>query len=102
MRPEFPTVSIICPTYNHEKFIAHALDGFVMQKTTFSFEIIVHDDASTDNTAVIIKEYEAKYPHLFANIYQRENQFSKLIGNIARITFAAARGKYIALCEGDD
>lgn len=102
MSSNSPTVSIICPTYNHEKFIAQALEGFVTQKTNFPFEIIVHDDASTDRTADIVKEYEAKYPHLFANIYQTENQFSKEIGIIARITFAAARGKYIAICEGDD
>lgn len=98
----FPLVSIICPAYNHEKFIAETLNGFITQKTTFTFEIIVHDDASTDNTAGIIKEYEAKFPNLFANIYQIENQFSKSGDNIMRITFAAAKGKYIAHCEGDD
>lgn len=95
-------VSILCPAYNHEKYITQALDGFVMQKTSFPFEIIVHDDASTDDTANIMKKYESKFPHLFANIYQKENQFSKSVGNVSKIIFSAARGKYISLCEGDD
>ena len=64
MKNENIKVSIICNTYNHEKFIAQALDGFIMQKTNFKFEILVHDDASTDNTAEIIREYEQKYPEL--------------------------------------
>ena len=98
-----PLVSIVCITYNHEAFIKDALDGFVMQKTDFPFEIIVHDDASTDGTANIIREYEAKYPELFVPIYQSENQFSKVGVSIWEdITFPKARGKYVALCEGDD
>jgi len=97
-----PLVSIICTAYNHEAFIKDALEGFVIQKTNFPFEIIVHDDASTDNTANIIRVYEAKYPELFINIYQTENQYSKGNGDVAKIVFSAARGKYIALCEGDD
>ena len=96
-------VSIICNTYNHEKFIAQALDGFVMQKTNFKFEVLVHDDASTDNTAEIIREYEQKYPDLIKPIYQTENQYSKKIpGLISGIQYSRAAGKYIALCEGDD
>jgi glycosyltransferase involved in cell wall biosynthesis len=97
-----PLVSIICSAYNHEDYIAEALDGFVMQKTSFPFEIIVHDDASTDKTASIVKDYERKFPELFSNIYQRENQFSKAIGSITKLTYTVAKGKYIALCEGDD
>lgn len=102
MNKELPLVSIICTSYNHEKYIAQAIEGFVMQKTTFPFEIIVHDDASTDNTANIVRDYEAKYPELFVNIYQTENQYSKGKGDVVKIVFSAARGKYIALCEGDD
>ncbi len=102
MVSQIPLLSIICPAYNQEKFIAETLEGFVMQKTSFPFEIIVHDDASTDYTANIIKEYEIKFPHLFANIYQKENQFSKSLGNVTKIMFLAARGKYIAMCDGDD
>jgi glycosyltransferase involved in cell wall biosynthesis len=94
-------VSIICTTYNHEAYIAKALDGFLMQQTNFPIEIIVHDDASTDNTATIIRQYEAKYPHLLVCIYQKENQYFKRdIWN--EIVFPAACGKYVALCEGDD
>jgi glycosyltransferase involved in cell wall biosynthesis len=99
---DLPLVSIICTAYNHETYIKDALEGFVIQKTSFPIEIIVHDDASSDNTANIIRAYEAKYPELFTNIYQTENQYSKGKGDVARIIFSAARGKYIALCEGDD
>jgi glycosyltransferase involved in cell wall biosynthesis len=102
MNDQLPLVSIICPTYNHEKFIERALEGFVMQKTEFPFEIIVHDDASLDNTVSIVKEYERQFPQLFSNIYQSVNQLSKEISSVTRITMAAAKGKYIALCEGDD
>ncbi len=102
MSRELPLVSIICPTYNHEKYISQAIEGFLMQKTSFPFEIIMHDDASTDKTADIIRQYESKYPSYFRNIYQKENQFSKSGDNIIKLTFAAARGKYIAVCEGDD
>jgi glycosyltransferase involved in cell wall biosynthesis len=97
-----PLVSILCPTYNHELYIADAIDGFLMQKTDFDFEIIIHDDASTDKTSEIAKSYESKYPGKFNNIYQIENQFSKDIMSVSRILFKAAKGKYIALCEGDD
>jgi len=88
-------------TYNHENFIRQCLDGFVMQKTTFLFEILVHEDASTDNTAQIVKVYEAKYPGLFRCVYQTENQFQKQ-NTLINILFPMARGKHIALCEGDD
>jgi glycosyltransferase involved in cell wall biosynthesis len=94
-------VSICCQTYNHEQFIAQCLDGFVMQKTNFDFEILIHEDASTDNTASIIKEYESKYPQLFKCTYQTENQFLKQ-NTLTDILFPMAKGKYIALCEGDD
>jgi glycosyltransferase involved in cell wall biosynthesis len=97
-----PLVSIICVTYNHGKYISKALDGFIMQETSFPFEIIVHDDASKDNTAAIIKEYELKYPDLVVTIYQKENQFSKKVDIGTEFIFPKARGKYIAFCEGDD
>ena len=97
-----PLVSVVCTTYNHEKYICQCLDGFVMQKTTFPIEIIVHDDASTDGTVRIVKEYEEKYPNLFNNIYRTENWYSQG-KNIWEYLFTQkARGKYIAICEGDD
>lgn len=103
MRNNELMVSICCLAYNHEKFIRQALDGFIMQQTNFPFEIVIHDDASTDNTAKIIKEYESKYPHLFNAIYQTENQRSKFkSGMNPRFNYPRAKGKYIALCDGDD
>ena len=95
-------VSIICNAYNHEPYIRDALEGFVMQKTDFVFEILIHDDASTDKTADIIREYEAKYPDLIKPIYQTENQYSKGIGAPSIFQHPRVKGKYIALCEGDD
>lgn len=96
------SVSVICNAYNHEDYIRDALEGFIMQKTNFKFEILVHDDASTDNTADIIREYEKKYPHLIKPIYQVENQYSKGTGLVGKTQLARAKGKYIAMCEGDD
>lgn len=95
-------VSICCITYNHVNYICDAIEGFLMQKTTFPFEILIHDDASTDGTADIILEYEKRYPDLIFPIYQKENQYSKGISISATYQFPRARGKYIALCEGDD
>ncbi len=97
-----PLVSICCITYNHEKYIRDAIEGFLIQKTDFPIEIIIHDDASTDNTANIIREYEKKYPEKFLCIYQKENQWSKGIRPSPTYVWPKARGKYIALCEGDD
>ena len=97
-----PLVSVHCITYNHEPYIAQALDGFLMQKTNFPFEVIVHDDASTDRTAEIIREYEARFPKIIKPIYETENQYSKHDGSLGRIMDAACKGKYIAFCEGDD
>lgn len=94
-------VSIVCNTYNHEKFIADALEGFIKQKTNFMFEILVMDDASTDKTALIIMEYEKKYPQLIKAIYQTENQYSKGL-RPGQQNRERAKGKYIAICEGDD
>lgn len=94
-------VSIITTTYNHGKYIRQALDSLVSQKTNFDYEIIVHDDASTDDTPAIIKEYFVKYPHLIIPLFEKENQYSKGKDFSSRI-FEVARGKYIAYCEGDD
>lgn len=95
-------VSVSCITYNHAPYIRKCLDGFLMQKTNFEFEIIIHDDASTDGTADIIREYEKKYADIIFPIYQKENQWSK--GKKPNWDFNAPRwrGKYIAICEGDD
>lgn len=95
-------VSICCITYNHAPYIRQCLDGFIMQKTNFKFEILIHDDASTDGTADIIREYEAKYPNILKPIYQTENQYSKGKNISATYNWPRAQGKYIAMCEGDD
>lgn len=95
-------VSICCITYNHAPYIRQCLDGFIMQKTTFPIEILIHDDASTDGTEEIIREYEVKYPHIIKPLYEVENQWVKGRRGSATFNFPRARGKYIALCEGDD
>lgn len=94
-------VSINCVTYNHEKYIVAAIESFLMQKTNFAFEILIYDDASTDSTAKIIKEYQAKYPDVIKPIYQTENQYSKGV-NVTYFNLNRVKGKYIANCEGDD
>lgn len=95
-------VSVVCTAYNHEKYIRDALEGFVRQKTDFPFEVLINDDASTDGTADIIKEYEKKYPEIIKPVYQTENQYSKGIRITNQILIPMAKGKYIAYCEGDD
>lgn len=95
-------VTIRCATYNQEPYIRQCLDGFVMQKTNFRFEAIVHDDASTDRTADIIREYAEKYPDIIKPIYETENQYSKHDGSLRRIMDTHTHGKYVAICEGDD
>lgn len=95
-------VSVLCAAYNHEKYIRDTLEGFVIQKTNFKFEVLVHDDASTDRTAEIINEYQKKYPNIIKPIFQKENQYSKGIKIGRDILAPRALGQFIALCEGDD
>lgn len=95
-------VSIVCNAFNHEDYIKDALESFIMQKTNFKFEVLVHDDASTDNTANIIREYEEKYPDIIKPIYQTVNQYSQRIPIGITYQIPRAKGKYIAVCEGDD
>ncbi|PIY68584.1 hypothetical protein COY90_05200, partial [Candidatus Roizmanbacteria bacterium CG_4_10_14_0_8_um_filter_39_9] len=98
-----PKVSILCLAYNQERFIKQTLNSFFMQKTNFDFEVIIHDDASTDNTVTIIKKYQKKYPGKIKAVFQKENQFSKGVCNIMiKFLLPNAQGTYIALCEGDD
>lgn len=98
-----PRVSICCATYNHRPYIQACLDGFLAQQTDFAFEILVHDDASTDGTTEIVKAYAARYPELIRVVRPEENQYSKGIRTIVtRFLLPLARGEYIALCEGDD
>jgi glycosyltransferase involved in cell wall biosynthesis len=97
-----PFVSVCMTTYNHEAYIAEAIEGVLMQKTSFPFELLIHDDASTDGTADIIREYEARYPDIIKPIYQKENQYSKGVCVERKFLFSRVQGKYVAVCEGDD
>lgn len=100
-----PLVAIKCLVYNHGSYLRDCLEGFVMQQTNFPFVAIVHDDASTDNSAAIIREYAEKYPNIIKPIYETENQYSKRdgsLGHIVNSTIAATGAKYVAMCEGDD
>jgi len=100
---EKPLLSITCIAYNHEKYIEEAINGFLIQKTDFPFEIIIHDDASEDATQQIILKYAEKYPNIIIPILQKENHWlGKGINATATIVWPSTRGKYIAWCEGDD
>ncbi len=98
-----PLVSICCLAYNQAEYIRKALDGFVGQKTSFPYEVLIHDDASSDGTADIIREYAGRYPDVIKPVLQTENQYSQGFTNISgTYNFPRAQGKYIAMCEGDD
>ena len=96
-------VSICCAAYNHGKYLRECLEGFLMQETDFPYEILVHNDASTDDTGDIIEEYARKYPGIVREIRQTSNQYQA--GNRAIVTkflLPVAKGDLIAICEGDD
>lgn len=95
-------VSVLTPCYNHEKYIRKCIESIIGQKTNFKFELLINDDASTDHSAKIIKEYEEKYPDIVKPVYQTENQYSKGVKITANVLVPRAKGKYIAFCEGDD
>lgn len=98
-----PLLSVSCITYNHAPFLRDCLEGILKQRTSFPIEILIHDDASTDGTVEIIREYQQKYPELILPVFQKENQYSKGVrAMMVRFNIPRARGKYIALCEGDD
>lgn len=95
-------VSVYCLAYNHGRFIREALEGFVMQQTTFDYEVFVHDDCSTDDTAEVIREYAARYPGIIKPIFQKENQHSQGVNIFLSVLLPRMTGRYIAICEGDD
>jgi glycosyltransferase involved in cell wall biosynthesis len=98
-----PLASISCMTYNHAPFIRQCLESLLMQKTNFPFEIVIHDDASTDGTKEIVEEYASRYPEIIFPIIQLENQYSKGVRGIqSRYNYPRCRGRYIAICECDD
>jgi glycosyltransferase involved in cell wall biosynthesis len=96
-----PLLSIVCPAYNQEAYIAQTLEAFLAQQTTFAFEILINDDASTDGTAKIIAEYARRYPTLIRPFYSEVNQYSQGRPSVPGL-FGQARGRYIAYCEADD
>ena len=96
------TVSICCLTYNHRPYIKECLEGFLIQKCNFKFEVLIYDDASTDGTSEIILEYQSKFPDIIKPIIQIENQYSKGVRVNNVYNFSRTKGKYLALCEGDD
>lgn len=95
-------VTVICITFNQDKYLKTALESMLKQKTTFRYEIIVHDDVSTDSTREIINSYKTKYPEIVRPIFENENQYSQGVDFVLNIILNEARGKYIAFCEGDD
>ncbi|MEQ9544771.1 MAG: glycosyltransferase [Marinobacter sp.] len=100
--PDSPVVSVCCITYNHGEYIEDALNGILSQKTDFPFEILINDDASTDETSEILRKYEEKYPRIIKLICQAENKFSQGLSPNLTYNFPRAQGRFIALCEGDD
>lgn len=96
-----PKVTFLSTTYNQQDYIADTIEGFLIQKTSFPYEIIIHDDCSTDKTREVIDSYKAKYPNLIRTIYQKQNQYSQGVP-VTLIAAKEARAEYIALCEGDD
>jgi glycosyltransferase involved in cell wall biosynthesis len=96
-----PLVSVCCITYNHVNYIRECIEGFLMQETRFPVEILIHDDASTDGTAAIVREYQDRYPTLIHSILQTDNLHSKGKKPFS-IVLKIASGTFIAPCEGDD
>ncbi|MGN1014135.1 MAG: glycosyltransferase family 2 protein [Butyricicoccus sp.] len=94
-------VSVLTTAYNHAPYIRQTMDSILAQKTKFRFELLIHDDASTDGTADIIREYAERYPDTIHAILQTENQYSQG-KNVYEFFKPITRGKYIAQCEGDD
>lgn len=97
-----PMVSVCCITYNQREYIEDALDSILAQKTEFPFELLIHDDASTDGTSDIIREYEKRYPEIIRAYIETSNQYHKMQSYLFGRFAQESRGKYVALCEGDD
>lgn len=97
--PQHPLVSVVMITYNHADYLAEAIEGVVNQRCEFSFELIIGEDASTDETRAIALDYQRRYPHIVRVLYSASNVGMNING---QRTFDAARGEFVAFCEGDD
>lgn len=97
-----PMVSVYTLAFNHERYIRDTIEGVLMQQCPFTVEHLIHDDASTDGTAQIIREYAQQYPDRIFPILQTQNQWSQGILIFPTHILPRIRGKYIAVCEGDD
>ncbi|WP_375570120.1 glycosyltransferase [Seohaeicola saemankumensis] len=95
-------VSICVITFNHQHYIVQCLEGFLDQVSDFRIEVLIYDDASTDGTADIIRDYAARYPTVFRTILQAENLYSKGVNPYFAYVMPKANGEYIAICDGDD
>ncbi len=98
---DVPVVSVICAAYNHAPFIGECLDAILAQEAGFAFEVLVHDDASSDGTADVIRAYAARHPDRIRPTLQAVNQFSRGV-KPRSLMLARARGRYVAYCDGDD
>lgn len=96
-----PVVSVICTTYNHERYIESAIRGFLGQDCPFPFEVLIHDDASTDGTQAVIRHWQARYPRIIKPVLQTVNQTSRGVRPF-ELLLARAQGEFVATCEGDD
>lgn len=94
-------LSIYVLTYNHEKYIAKALDSILMQKTKYSYEILVGEDCSTDGTRKVLETYEKKYPGKFQMFYREKNMYGQIPSNASDLR-SRCKGKYVIALEGDD
>ncbi|MEN6419225.1 MAG: glycosyltransferase family A protein, partial [Clostridiaceae bacterium] len=97
-----PLVTVILPTHNHAPFIAHAIESVLMQQTSYPFDILLHDDASTDGTADICRQYAAKYPEKITLIAQTVNQYTIDRRIQSHILIPRVKAKYTAILDGDD
>lgn len=97
-----PEISICCITYNQQQYIKQTLDGFLKQKINVPYEILIHDDCSTDGTVNILKEYKRKYPDKIVLLLEKENQYSKGALICKTFLYPLIKGKYFCFCEGDD
>jgi glycosyltransferase involved in cell wall biosynthesis len=95
------TISVICWTYNHDRYIASCLDSIIVQETDFRVEVVIHDDASTDNTRAILRRYRELYPCLIKLLLPEENQYRQGKDFVGRL-LSETTGRYLAICDGDD